>query len=327
VSEKFFAETAPAASVTVTVKTVVASEAVGVPVMAPVPALNASPAGRVPPVSANPYGTVPPAAVTGVNDSGVPLLPVVDGTACVVVSAPFTVRSKVLADVAPIASVTVTVNVVSASGAKGVPVIAPVEVLNDIPGGSVPPDRAKLYGAVPPAAVTGTNDGIAVLCVPTRDAIACVVVSAELTVRLNVFDDAEPTASVAVTVNVVVARVPVGVPETAPVPVLNARPIPVSVAAGEMANVTGEVPPVAVTGTNDGIAIPTSPVRAAMAWVVLTPAAITSVKPFDDCVPAASVAVTVTSVGPKADAGVPVICPVTPLNTSPAGNTEARLKA
>jgi aminobenzoyl-glutamate utilization protein B len=70
---------------------------------------------------------------------------------------------------------------------------------------------------------------------------------------VNVFDDTAPALSVAVTVNVVVASVPLGVPLTAPVVVLNARPTAVSVAAtrrqNSSSNDIGDITWVVPTGT------------------------------------------------------------------------------
>ena len=70
---------------------------------------------------------------------------VVLGTACVVVSAGFTVRLKALEEVCAVGvvwSVTVTVKVVVVRVVDGVPLISPVEVENVRPVGKVPPDNA-----------------------------------------------------------------------------------------------------------------------------------------------------------------------------------------
>ena len=85
-------------------------------------------------------------------------------------------------------------------------------------------------------------------------ATACVVDTALLTVRLNVFDDAAPFASVATTVKVVAACVAVGVPLISPVLVEKLIPVG-SVPAAELsefrsAKARGDVPPLAVTGVN-----------------------------------------------------------------------------
>ena len=56
-----------AASLTVMVKLVVASGAVGVPEICPVLELMLMPDGRDPPLSTNRYGVVPPPAMTGVK--------------------------------------------------------------------------------------------------------------------------------------------------------------------------------------------------------------------------------------------------------------------
>ena len=166
------------------------------------------------------------------------------GTAWVTVSGPFTVRLNVLLEVAVAASVTVTVNTVVASVAVGVPLIWPVVVLKFIPAGSdgLSP---KVYGVVPPLAVTGVNGVYGVLTVSTVVGTACVVVNAGFTVRLKVAFPVAEAASVTVTVNVVVLSVAVGVPLICPVVVL--RLIPAG-SVGLTPKVYGAVPPLAVTG-------------------------------------------------------------------------------
>jgi len=80
-----------------------------------------------------------------VNEAAVPAVKVVLGTACVVVSAGFTVRLKVLKEVCAVGvvwSVTMTVKLVVARAVDGVPLIWPVVVEKFNPVGSVPPDNA-----------------------------------------------------------------------------------------------------------------------------------------------------------------------------------------
>jgi hypothetical protein len=79
-------------SVTVTVKVVVASADVGVPLIRPLVPEKFKPVGKVPPDSTKLSAPVPPEAVTGVNEAAAPAVKVVLGTACVVVSAGVTVR-------------------------------------------------------------------------------------------------------------------------------------------------------------------------------------------------------------------------------------------
>jgi hypothetical protein len=168
---------------------------------------------------------VPPLAVTGVN--GVyPVFTVSDlfATACVTTRAPFTVSWNVALPVADAPSVTVTVNVVVPSVAVGVPLICPVVVLKLIPAGSVPPLNAKVYGTVPPLAVTGVNGVYAVLTVSDLLAMACVTTKAPLTVSWKVALPVAEAASVTVTVNVVVPSVAVGVPLICPLVVLKLIP-------------------------------------------------------------------------------------------------------
>ncbi len=118
-----------------------------------------------------------------------------------------TVSWNVFADVCAVgevASVAVIVKVVAASEVVGVPVSSPVAVLKESPLGSVPPDKAKLYGVVPPLAVTGVTADNAVPVEPTTDGADWVVVRGDT-----------------VTVNAAFAVVPVSdvgpVAETAPV--------------------------------------------------------------------------------------------------------------
>jgi hypothetical protein len=87
-------------SVTVTVKVVVVRAVDGVPLICPVVVEKFSPVGRVPPDRAKLNVPVPPDAVTGVKGvAALPVTKVLLGTACVVVSAGFTVRLKVLDEV------------------------------------------------------------------------------------------------------------------------------------------------------------------------------------------------------------------------------------
>ena len=89
---------------------------------------------------------MPPDAVTGVNDAALPVVRVVLGTACVVVSGvTLTVRLNVLNEVCAVGvvwSVTVTVKVVVAGADVGVPLIRPVVVEKFKPVERVPPDSA-----------------------------------------------------------------------------------------------------------------------------------------------------------------------------------------
>jgi hypothetical protein len=91
-----------------------------------------------------------------------------------IVTTDVTVRLNVFADVAPAASVTVTVNVVVASVVVGVPLTRPVLVLKLMLLGSVPPVSVKAYGSVPPLAVTGVKASV-MLTVPVVLGTACVV--------------------------------------------------------------------------------------------------------------------------------------------------------
>jgi hypothetical protein len=321
VSVNVWDELAPTLSVAVTVKTVATSVVVGVPLTAPVLVLKLIPVGSAAALSANVYGCVPPAAVTGVN-VGITVftVPVVLGTAWVIVSAPFTVRVNVWDDVAPTLSVAVTVKSVATSVVVGVPLTAPVLVLTLIPVGSVPPLSANVYGSVPPAAVTGVNVGITVFTVPVVLGTAWVVVSASFTMSVNVWDEVAPTLSVAVTVNVVSASGPVGVPLTAPVVVLNAKPMSVSGASGLTANETGAVPPLAVTGVNVGIRVFTVPVVLGTACVVVSASFTVSVNVWDEFAAAASVTVTVKTVAASVVVGVPLTSPVLVLKLIPVGS-------
>jgi hypothetical protein len=123
--------TLPFASVTLMVKV---PEAVGVPVTAPVEAFSVRPAGSVPVPTENVYGAVPPVTVIAPLLKATPCIPVVVFEQ--VTESPATmVNGQVPAATAPLASVTLIVNV---PAAVGVPVMAPVEAFNVSPAGNVP---------------------------------------------------------------------------------------------------------------------------------------------------------------------------------------------
>jgi hypothetical protein len=167
---------------------------------------------------------VPPEPMTGVNAVAARFcVNVVEATACVAVTAVFTVRLKVAVAVAPFVSVTVTVYVPATLAAVGVPVIAPVVELKLSPAGSA---GATLYvnEPVPPEPVTGANAVAARFCVNAVEATACVAVTAAFTVRLKVAVAVAPWESVTVTVYVLAALAAVGVPVTAPVVELKLSP-------------------------------------------------------------------------------------------------------
>jgi hypothetical protein len=116
--------------------------AVGVPVIAPVAALNESPAGKVPLVSDHVYGAVPPVAPK-VAEYALPTCPfakevvVIErslGAAAVIVSA----RLTLLVGAGLLASVTLNVSGMLLTATVGVPLIAPVAAFSDKPAGNAP---------------------------------------------------------------------------------------------------------------------------------------------------------------------------------------------
>ena len=80
------------------------------------------------------------------------------------------------------ASVTVTVMAVGGSATVGVPVIAPVAVLNDSPAGS-PGKTEYVNGAVPPPPCTGTKLVTGTRIASVVDGMSAVAVSGPTTVR------------------------------------------------------------------------------------------------------------------------------------------------
>ena len=105
----------------------------------------------------------------------------------------------------------------------GVPVIAPVDVLMVRPVGRVG-DIENVSVAVPPLAVTGVEEAVAIVAVNVSDAITSVVVSAAETVSEKVAVALPAAESVTVTVYVVAALLDAGVPVIAPVELLIDRP-------------------------------------------------------------------------------------------------------
>ena len=141
---------------------------------------------------------MPPAPVTGVKLATPPTESALLAKLSVVPKGPFTVSANDLLSVEPRLSVTVTLKVAAADVAA-VPEIVPSVVLNDRPDGRAV-SSAKVRGVVPPVAVTGLNGVTAMPAVSTGFAIASVVITAGLTVRLKVLLDVALALSVTVTV-------------------------------------------------------------------------------------------------------------------------------
>jgi hypothetical protein len=127
-------------SVTLKVKGVAVTAAVGIPLIAPVAGFNVNPAGSVPEFSTQAYGSVPPVAVSA-NVYGEFTTPL--GRAAVVITSGDMIVSVrggvVVADCCGVPeSVTLNVNGVAEAAAEGVPLITPVVGFNVNPAGSVP---------------------------------------------------------------------------------------------------------------------------------------------------------------------------------------------
>jgi hypothetical protein len=182
---------------------------------------------------------------------------------------------------------------------------------------------------VPPLAVTGVNAVYDVFTVSVVVATACVVVSAELTVRENVCDDVALFASVTRTVYVVAARVAVAVPLISPVVVEKLIPAGSEAAAvlSELrsAKASGEVPPDAVTGVKAVYDVFTVNVFDATACVVDSALFTVRLNVCDDVAPFASVTRTVNVVAACVAVGVPLISPVVVEKLIPAGSVPAAL--
>ena len=176
-----------------------AKTAAGVPVIAPVPLFIERLAGSAG-LIVKTRGAVPPAAVTGVNaTAAVPAVRALVANTWLVVTGPFTVRLNVWGVVAPKESETVTVKVVVANAAAGVPEMMPVAVFIVKVAGRAGV-IAKVRGAVPPAAVTGVNGVTAVPAVSVVLGTAWVATTAGFTVRLKVFAEVALALSVTVIV-------------------------------------------------------------------------------------------------------------------------------
>jgi uncharacterized protein YraI len=121
---------------------------------------------------------------------------------CVVASAAIIVNEKVFVAVALVGeaeSVTVTVYVVAAFVAAGVPVIAPVDALIDKPEDNAG-EIVYVYEGIPPLPVTGINEVAATLLISVVVGMVWTVVNATSTDNVNVFVAVTEAASVTVTV-------------------------------------------------------------------------------------------------------------------------------
>jgi hypothetical protein len=147
---------APFRSVTVMANGLASVATVEVPMIRPVEFM-ARPAGSVAVKESVPY---PPEAVTGVKLAAAPCVNVLLAVDGVKVIDPSTARLKFAEPVAPFTSVAVTLKVVTAMGALGVPEILPVVVEKVRPAGSVGL-IARVSVPSPPEAVTGAKDDAA----------------------------------------------------------------------------------------------------------------------------------------------------------------------
>lgn len=100
--------------------------------------------------------------------------------------------------------------------------------------------------------VTGVNEVAALFCVRAAEAMACVAVTAALTVRLKVLVAVTLLLSVTVTVYVVAFEVTVGVLVMPPVLALKVRPVG---SAGLIEYLMGATPPMLTTGVKDVAAL------------------------------------------------------------------------
>jgi len=126
----------------------------------------------------------------------------------------------------------------------GVPVMTPVEAINDNPGGSVPPKKDQRKGIAPPAAASDALYGV-----PTVPAgrLVVVIVSVEVgsvveIVTTKVADDVVDESATSTLKELVPATV--GVPEITPVEEFKLRPL--GKFPKRTVHVYGGLPPVAV---------------------------------------------------------------------------------
>lgn len=126
-------------SCTPNVSGVLFTDAVGVPVMAPVAALRESPAGSVPLAKDQVYGDIPPLAAS-VTLYAEPTFPL--GREAVVIAkvAGVIVSERILGVLCGGVLLSVTLNVSESlvAGEEGVPLITPVDAFSDNPAGKVP---------------------------------------------------------------------------------------------------------------------------------------------------------------------------------------------
>lgn len=187
------------------------------------------------------------------------------------------------------ASVAVITKLVESIETVGVPEIAPVDVFIVTPAGSAGAMLKTIFG-VPPEEVTGVKAVMATEVVNVVEAAARVVVRADETANVKVLELVAPFASVAVTTKFAAELDAAGVPEIAPVEELIASP---DGSDGEIAKVTGDVPPEAVTGVKLVATALAVKVSDDLASVVVSAVETASEKVFALVAPLSSVAVTV----------------------------------
>jgi hypothetical protein len=232
-------------SATLKVSGVLATDAEGVPVMAPVETFRVKPAGREPLVSDQVYGEAPPVAVrvalyaTAVCPLGKDEVEMTSAAAETV-----RVREALCVRAGLLESETLNVSGVLATDAEGVPVMAPVETFRVKPAGREPPVSDQVYGETPPVAVRVALYATPV-CPLGKDEVEMTSAAAEtVRVREALCVRAGLLESATLNVSGVLATNAEGVPVMAPVEAFSVRPAGREPLVSDQ--VYGDTPPVAV---------------------------------------------------------------------------------
>ncbi len=205
------------------------------------------------------------------------------------------------------ASVTVTVTV-DVPVPLGVPLMTPVDVLNEMPAGL--PDTENVYGSLPPE-TDGVIEEIALLTSASTSGMSASSSNGGSTTLLNVAVPQQPPASVAFTVTRYVRVSPPTLPLTTPVE----GSISTDPGAPDIVNVYGDRPPDAVA-VIDGISefFVTSSSDSPLTVIVGQDTVIFNVHVSSQSL--SSVTVTVTVYVPGVDGAVPVMVPLDEMDRS-----------
>jgi hypothetical protein len=282
--------------------------AVGVPLIAPLPAFRDNPAGSEPAVMLQFRGAVPPVLAIDCEYAKPRVPP--EREVDVIAGAAAIANDNVTVAVAPTESLTVSVKL-NGPADVGMPLISPVPGVRPMPAGRFPPDTDHVNGPVPPLREMTVEN--VVPTVPPVSVVVLIVSRGATTIDRPGDNAVAPTLSATRTIKLKVPSVD-GVPLMMPVPAVRFNPAGIVPDITDQAN--GAVPPVACR-----LCEYEAPTVAAGSVVVVTAGgeATVMLSAFEAEAPTLS-ATRIVKLAVPGDDGVPLMTPVAGAIASPEGS-------